>query len=319
MINLPKITDLEVNNKKVLVRADLDVEEDNFASDLRIQSLVPTLDHLKSKNAKIVVIGHRGRPTGEAKKDQQLSLKFLEPFFNKWEAQVKENLRFDPREERNDFEYAKELALLGEVFINEAFAASHREHASIVGIPKLLPHAAGLRFIAEVENLSRGFNNPTRPVISIIGGAKEDKLNYLEGLAEISDSVLIGGALPKFIAEDSSLRANPKFLVANLIADKEDLTVHSIEEMEKKIESAGTILLAGPMGKFEEEGHSQGTKRVFEKVAASPAFKIVGGGDSLRAVKIFSLEEKFNWVSVGGGAMLEFITKKTLSGIEALK
>jgi phosphoglycerate kinase len=319
MINLPDINSVDVAGKRVLVRADLDVNSVGFENDLRIQSLLPTLDLLRSKNAQIILLGHKGRPASGEAGGVDLSLGFLQPFFDKWGAEVKENLRLDQGEEENNAEYAAKLAALGEVYINEAFAASHREHASIVGVPKLLPHAAGLRFVAEVTNLSKVFEAAKKPVVTIVGGVKEDKLTYLNPLAEISDYVLVGGALPNFISDDSMYRVDARFLVANLNPDKEDLTIRSIENFEAEIAKAGTILLTGPMGKYEEGGHLMGTKRVFEAVANSPAFKISGGGDTIKAINSLGLSEKFDWLSVGGGATLEFITKKTLPGIEALQ
>ncbi len=321
MINLPKITDLDVSNKKVLVRADLDVDT---SETYRLETLLPTLKYLFSKSSKIILIGHRGRPEGKIV--EELKMKPVEEELRKIaggiEFEVLENLRFDPGEEANDLEYAKKLALLGDVYVNEAFGNSHREHTSIVGLPKLLPHAAGLRFIEEVDNLSKVFDNPKRPVLFIVGGSKRDKLDYIENLKLIADKILVGGRLPDYLGDNTvsirSLDENQKTVVANLIMDKEDITLNSIEVFEEEIKKAGTIVLAGPMGKYEDEGHRQGTERIFKAVAASNAFKITGGGDSLSVLSIYNLKDKFDWVSVGGGAMLEFLAKRTLPGIEAL-
>lgn len=313
MTNLPKITDLDVAGKRVLVRADLDVVG---GEDYRLEALGPTLDFLSGKDAKIVVIGHRGRPEG--KFDSSLSTKEFQPFFDKWGARVEENLRFDPGEGANDFDYAKKLASLGDVYVNEAFATSHRNAASITSLPKLLPHAAGFRFVKEVENLSRVLENPQQPVVFIIGGAKKDKLDYLEDIKKIADKVLIGGRLPEYIPEYIEKIANDKLLVANLLPDKEDLTMNTILKFGEEIEKAGTVVLAGPMGKFEEEGHRQGTERIFKAVVNSRAFKVAGGGDTESAISLLGLRDQFDWVSVGGGAMLQFLAKGTLPGIEAL-
>lgn len=316
MINLPKITDLEVSGKRVLLRLDLDCEPD--PNDLRIIASEETLDYLEEKGAQIIIIAHKGRPDGRV--DESLSLKPFQSIFDKWGAKVEENLRFDPGEEKNDPEFAKKLASLGDgyhgvassAYVNEAFANSHREHASIVGLPKLLPHAAGLRFAKEVENLSKVLNNPKRPVVFIIGGVKKDKLDYLPLLEKIADKVLVGGRLPAY-AEISN-----KFLVANLLPDKEDLTINSMEKFEEEIAKAGTIILAGPMGRYEDEGHRRGTERIFKAVASSKAFRVAGGGDTEKAVEVLNLPKEFDWVSVGGGAMLEFLAKGTLPGIQAL-
>lgn len=310
-MNLPKLSDLDVSGKKVLLRADLDID---VGENYRLEAFLPTLEYLSSKSAKIILLGHRGRPGGVY--DDSLSLRPVENELRKIAAginfEVLENLRFDPGEEKNDPEFAKRLASLGDIFVNEAFGNSHRVHASIVGLPKLLPRAAGLRFVKEVENLSKVLNNPKRPVVYIIGGVKKDKLDYLPLLEKIADKILVGGRLPAY-AEISN-----KFLVANLQPDKEDITLNSIERFEEEIAKAGTIVLAGPMGRYEDKEHRQGTERIFKAVASSKAFRVAGGGDTEKAVEVLSLSKKFDWVSLGGGAMLEFLVNKTLPGIEAM-
>ena len=311
----PKLTDANVKDKRVIVRADLDFDPTDL-NNLRLTSLTPTLDYLKQENCVITIIGHRGRPEGKV--DETLSLKPFESYFAKWGAKVLENLRFNPGEESNSEEFAGQLAEGQDFFINEAFAVSHREHASIVGLPKLLPHAAGLRFAEEVKNLSTVFENPTRPVVMIISGVKDDKLSYMDDFLKFADQILIGGRLPDYIHDTSPLRKDPKVIVADLIGDKEDITIHSIEKFVPIIEKAATVVVSGPTGKFEEEGHRLGTQRIFEAVANSRAFKIAGGGDTENAIALLNLKDKFNWISVGGGAMLEFLAKGTLPGIEAL-
>ena len=317
-MNLPKLTDLDVANKKVLVRADLDID---VGEDYRLCALLPTLEYLSSKSAKIILLGHRGRPEGKVV--EKLKIKPVEDELRKITSgisfEILENLRFNPGEEKNDTEYAKSLALLGDVYVNEAFANSHREHASIVGLPKLLPHAAGFRFALEVENLSKVFDNPKRPVLFIVGGSKKDKLNYIENLKSIADKILVGGRLPDYLQDTRYPIPDTKIIVANLLPDKEDLTINSIEKFEEEIKKAGTIVLAGPMGKYEDKGHRQGTERIFKAVAASSAFKIAGGGDTEKAVEVLNLSKEFDWVSLGGGAMLEFLAKGTLPGIKALE
>lgn len=319
-MNLPKITDLDVSNKKVIVRADLDIEIEDIEQDLRVQSLIPTLDYLNDKKASIIIIAHRGRPDG--KFDESLSLKPFQPYFDKWGATVEENLRFDPGEESNDPEFTRKVANLGDLYVNEAFASSHREHSSIVGLPKLLPHAVGLRFQSEVDNLSKVFEDPARPLLFIISGLKQDKLDYVKSFETLADKILIGGRLPEFLG-DSALESvrtqNGKTIVGNLVMDKEDVTLNTIEKFEREIEKARTIVLSGPLGRFEDAGHRQGTEKIYKAVAASNAFKVTGGGDTEDAIRLFNLEDKFDWVSVGGGAMLDFISLKTLPGIEALK
>jgi len=344
-MNLPKLQNLSVGGKKVILRADLDVEIGREDEDYRLKALIPTLKYLSDNKARTVIIGHKGRPEGKVTKELS-----LEPvaqrlgelsgyqigFFNGSLKDAKaesekvsgggflclENLRFDIREEKNDQEFAKELASLGDVYVNEAFA-THSLHASTVTLPKLFPHAAGLRFVEEFEKLGAVLENPKRPVLVVIGGAKKDKTDYIEPLKGKADKILVGGRLPEYLGDNTvsirSLDENEKVVIANLMMDKEDITIHSIERFEEEISKAKTIVVAGPMGKYEEEGHRQGTERIFSAVAASQAsFKVAGGGDTIAAIYLLGIEGKFDWISVGGGAMLEFLAKKTLPGIEAL-
>jgi 3-phosphoglycerate kinase len=320
-MDLPKLTDLDISGKRVLLRLDLDTEPD--PNDLRIKSSEETLNYLKEKGAsQIIILAHKGRPEG--KLDEKLSLKPFQPIFDKWGAKVEENLRFDPGEESNDTEFAKKLSLLGDVYVNEAFASSHREHASIVGLPKLLPHAAGFRFQKEVENLSKIFDEPKRPLVFLISGIKEDKLQYVKNFESLADKILVGGRLPDFLGDKAldSVRMQgekDKVIVGNLIMDKEDITLNTIDIFEKEVKKAGTIVVSGPLGKYEDGGHRQGTERVFKAVAENKnAFKIAGGGDTESAIRLLSLSDGFSWISVGGGAMLDFLANKTLPGIEAL-
>jgi 3-phosphoglycerate kinase len=333
-MKLPGVEDFDLFQKKVLVRADLDVDIKKSKVDKRLELLLPTLEYLISKQCEIVVMGHKGRPKFEANNLLDRESFSLEPVSQilenllkeKWgedkvkalRMQMMENLRFNKGEEVNDPDFAKCLAEKGDFYINESFANSHREHASIVGIPKYLPHAAGFRFIQEVDNLSKIFDNPKKPLIFMISGVKEDKLSFVEKLTELGDKVLVAGRLPDFIPDQDKIRNNNKVVIAGLLPDKEDITIHSIEKFEEEIAKAGTIVIAGPIGKYEEEGHRMGTKRVFEAVAESLAFKVAGGGDTEEAISGLNLTQRFNWISVGGGAMLEFLSKGTLPGIQAL-
>ncbi|KKS78177.1 MAG: Phosphoglycerate kinase [Candidatus Woesebacteria bacterium GW2011_GWB1_43_14] len=318
-MKLPSINDFSFKGKRVLLRGDIDVVEGGkITDDTRLLILLPTINNLFQKGAaKITLIGHIGRPGG--KKDEQLSTNHLKSWFEKRvkgdEFVVYENLRFWRGEEENDDGFSRELAELGEVFVNEAFATSHRRHASIVGVPKYLKTVFGFRFLREVENLDKILDSPKKPVIMLIGGVKKGKLDYLEGLKNIADKVLVGGRLPEYLGEDHK---DKKIAVARLMPDKEDITINSIEKFIKILSAAGTIFVSGPMGKFEEEGHMMGTKSVFENIANSKALKIAGGGDTEEAITKLRLNAKFDWISVGGGASLEYLTKRTLPAIEAL-
>lgn len=335
-MKLPGLSDINVAGKRVLVRIDLDVDEDYS----RLEFAESTLDYLLGKMAKLIIIGHKGRPEGKVVSELSLSplasvlggvvgekVNFVNDIVGN-EAQkaaqnlpdgeilLLENLRFDLGEEQNNETFAKNLSSLAEVYINEAFADSHRSHASIVGIPKNLAHAAGFRFVKEVENLSKVLESPRKPVVLVIGGVKKDKIEYINEFSKIADKILVGGLLPIYFKD-----TNPdpsKVIMAQLTPDTEDITVNTIEKFKEEIAKAGTIVVAGVQGKYEDAGHRQGTQVVFEAIAASSAFKIAGGGDAEAAITEFGLNEKFDWISVGGGAMLQFLAKGTLPGIQAL-
>ena len=342
-MDLPKVSDIDVKDKKVLLRLDLDLTDEEInVGNIRLRSALETLNYLISEGSKIVIIGHRGRPSHEASSgetvpsdQEKFSLKPIALvlseltgkevlFEEEGDITLKENLRFDPREESNDPEFAKKLASLGEIYINEAFGVSHREHASIVGVPKLLPGAVGLHFAAEIENLDKVIEHPKRPLVYVISGLKEDKLSYVKAFEPHADKILIGGRLPDFLGDEKLVsvrlrKEDEKLIVGNLIMDNEDITLNTIERFEKEIEKAGTVVLAGPLGRYEDEGHRQGTERVFKAIVASSAIKIAGGGDTEAAISLLGMENKFDWISVGGGAMLDFLAKHTLPGIESLR
>ncbi len=340
---LSSFKELDLSGKKVIVRGDLDISEIS-ENDVRLQRLVPTIKYLMDNKAKIILIGHSGRPQGKV--SNEFSLKPVSDILEKMlqtkinfvydiagieakeesgklqdgQIMMLENLRFDSREEENDETFSKSISELGELYVNEAFSVCHREHASIAGIPKFLDSYVGLNLEKEIENLNKVKEEPERPLVILISGVKDDKLEMIKTLSNLADKVLVGRRLPDFMGDNTeSVRTqNGKIIVGNLVMDKEDITLNTIEKFKEEIAKAKTIVLAGVLGKYEDEGHSQGTKEIFEAVSGSTAFKIVGGGDSLTAVEKYGLTDKFNWVSVGGGAMLEFLTKKTLVGIEVL-
>lgn len=336
MIKLPELEDSDISGKRVLLRLDLDVDEDYS----RIEAAKETFDILKEKNCKVIAIGHYGRPEGTS--NEKYSLKRLFPIVEKITGMrtdfcqeavgekakyavestspgnilLLENLRFYPGEEKNDPEFVKDLASLGEFYVNEAFAVCHREHASITGLSFVLPHAAGVRLQEEIEVLSGILENPKRPVVAVVSGVKKDKIDRIESILDKVDRVLVGGRLPLYYGENNP---NPeKMIMAKLVPDTEDITLHSIERFKEEIAKAGTIILAGVPGKYEDEGHRQGTKEVFNAIANSTAFKVAGGGDAEAAITLLGLNDKFDWISVGGGSFLEFLAKGTLPGIEAL-
>lgn len=336
---LPSVKDLSVSQKTVLLRTNYDVslKEGKIVDTSRIDESLPTLNYLLEQQAKVIILSHLGRPEGEI--NPHLSLKpvaqYLSqllqkeiPLFAKTEEVDKtqpiimlENLRFWPGEENNDLNFTQSLASLGDFFVNDAFACSHRQHASLVGLPKLLPSSFGFDFLKEVEFLSQIKENPRRPVTLILGGAKEDKLEVIEKLLNWADKILIGGKLPQLVSKSYP----EKVIVAQLNAGGKDITLESINQFKEIIKGSGTILWAGPMGVFEEPESEEGTKQIVQAISEIQAFKIVGGGDTEAALTKFNslessnLEENIDFISSGGGAMFEFLAKGTLPGIEAMR
>lgn len=345
-MSLPTINSLQIENKNVFVRCSLDVpiENGNIKDDSRLIASLDTLRKLRDKGAKrIYIAGHMGRPEGDF--DKSLSTKqliewykqnleedvYYIPFMHhdsfhscpilfKTEPHrffLLENLRFWNGEKENNPEFVNSLDSLAEVYINDAFDVSHRDHASITGLPKVIERGAafGESFLKEYSNLEKIRNSPERPFILLLSGVKEDKLNYLDRFLELADKVLIAGKLPDYLDEDYS---HPKAMVAKLIQDKEDITLRSIENFESEIARAKTVVVSGPIGKYEDEGHRQGTERVLTAVANSNAFTLAGGGDTGAALQLLGLEEKFDWVSIAGGAMLDYLADGSLPGIDAI-
>jgi phosphoglycerate kinase len=305
---------------KVLVRCDLDVpiEHGIIREKYRLDNLLPTLNYLKQKKAQIIVMGHIGKPKG--KHDDKLSTAQLQPYFDKQlgtgSVVLLENLRFDPREESNDLKFAQGLAKLAKVYINESFATCHRKHASIVGVPQFIPSFAGFRLIREVEVLSKAIRNPDKPLVAIIGGAKiESKLPVINKFLDIADAVLAGG---KIGMEWQGAVPEKLHLPADYAKGNKDIGLKTTSGYIKIIETAKTIVWAGPMGLYEEPPYNKGTGLIAKAITDSSAYSIIGGGDTIAAVNSFDLLDNFNFASTGGGAMLEFLSKGTLPGLEVL-
>jgi len=338
----PSLEDFNFKGKKALLRTNYDVPLKKVQSSNskvqsweienaeRIEESFRTIRYLvKSGAKKVVIISHLGRPEGKCV--SELSLKAVAEYIDEklgrevpdgCEVYLRENLRFDLGEESNDAVFARELAKLGDVFVNDAFACCHRRHASIVGVPGLLPSLFGFDCAEEIRTLDKVRNEAKRPVVAVFGGAKEDKLEAALGLAGWADWVLIGGRLPQ-LRETGDVRSETqsgrqKIQWAELREDGKDISEKSAKEFAEIIGKAGTVVWAGPMGVYEEAGAETGTKIIGTAVAESGAFKVVGGGDTETALVKFNLAEKIDYISSGGGAMLEFLAKGTLPGIEAI-
>ncbi|HEY4695202.1 MAG TPA: phosphoglycerate kinase [Candidatus Nanoarchaeia archaeon] len=326
------VKEADVAGKRVIVRCDFDVPvEDGAVKDrTRIEKNIETLKLLLQNQAKLFLVSHLGRPVNQ---DPNFSLKIVQPVLEErlskkivfqqdlesvtsGEIVLLENLRFWEEEEKNDLEFAKKLASCGEVFVFECFSAAHRAHASIATLPTLLPSYAGLKFEKEMVELERILKNPQHPLIAIIGGAKiETKLPAITNISKVADKVLVGGRL-MFEIDKNNL--SPNVVVASDHVDEKDIGPQTLESFGNEIEKAKMIVWNGPMGKYEEEKYRAGTLKLAEMVAGSLAYKIVGGGDTISALEGLGLLEKMDFVSVGGGAMLEFLSGKRLPALEAL-
>ncbi len=387
------IDEVDISNKTVLLRADFDVSLNKnltIANDARIQHNLPTIKYLLGKGNKLICVAKLDRPK---RKDPNLSLKIVverlhtylpdykitlvddfltaDPavFRNQLDKEivVLENIRFYPEEKRNDSDFAKKLAALGDVYVNDAFAMTHRIEASIVGITNYLPSYGGLLLKKEIDIISKTLQNPKKPVVTIIGGAKiSTKINLIGKLTQIANYVLIGGGLAntffsaqgydigKSIRDYESVEAakrllfsaaqtNTSIVLPTDVIESNDLdSIHgerlkNINDIAKDyyiadigpetearfgaiIAQARTIIWNGPMGYIENPLFMRGTDFIYYSITQNQnATSLVGGGDTLSAISKKEFLDKITHISTGGGAMLEFIEKGTLPGIEALK
>jgi phosphoglycerate kinase len=316
-----------IENKKVLLRLDIDVplEKGVIQDDTRLLAAMDTLGLCLGFASSVTICGHLGRPGG--KEDPNLTVKpivdWLEEGYGhiqlpEGKLHILENLRFEPGEDASDPTFAKELASHGDFYVYEAFA-SHRPAASTTIVPTLLPHAAGLRFAREVEELTQVRNNPIRPMVAILGGAKvEDKLPVIKVMAEKADVVLVGGKLAAEIKEKGIEGLGANVMVGKLTEDGFDISDETASAWANLLKTAKEVVWNGPLGKFEDDKYSN-TKKVAQAIVDSGAKSIIGGGDSISAATKYGLIDKFTFVSTGGGAMLKLLADGTLPTIEAPK
>jgi phosphoglycerate kinase len=344
----------------VLVRTDFNVpmEDGRITDDRRVRASLPTLDWLLERGAQVTVASHLGRPKGApdpryAMDPVRQRLAELAPG-----VELMDNLRFDPGEEANDPAFVERLVEGQDLYVNDAFGAAHRAHASIVGPPTLLPSAAGRLLAREVEVLGQLLASPTRPFIAILGGAKvSDKLGVIRSLLEKVDAVVVGGGMCfTFLAAlghpvgDSLVEPDQVEVCRELLDSGRRVVVptdvvamgpgeeirqfgRSIPEGWKgldigpgtaaefidEIASARTVLWNGPMGMFEDDRFAAGTRAVADAMAVARGFTVVGGGDSAAAMDRFGLADQVDFVSTGGGAALELIELGDLPGLQALR
>jgi phosphoglycerate kinase len=363
---LPLLEDLgDVAGKRVLVRTDFNVPLETAADgtrtitdDFRIRAALPTIEWLRERGATVVTASHLGRPKG--KPDEKYSMAPVRARLAELAPGVEllENLRFNPGEEGNDDGFVAELIEGVDAYVDDAFGAAHRAHASIVGPPKHVPSAAGRLLQREVEMLGSLRAKPRRPFVAVLGGAKvSDKIGVIEALSEVVDAFIVGGAMCfTFLAAqgkpvgDSLCERDQVDTCAKLLAGKVpihlpddivgldaagnfatwgtrlpegakgfDIGPGSAAAFADIIAEAGTVFWNGPMGMFEDDRFASGTRTVAHAMADTKAFTVVGGGDSAAALAQFRLDDEVDHVSTGGGASLELLELGDLPGLAALR
>lgn len=385
---MPNMQDLSLDNKRVIIRVDLNVPIENgkVQNDSRILAILSTLKMALEKNARIILLSHLGQPIA-GQYSENFSLKPVAArlqellqhpvrFEKDWlegvhllpkEIVLCENVRFNPGEMENDMNLAKKMANLCDVFIMDAFATAHRAQASTVGIAKYAPiAAAGLLLTKELQALDQALKNPKRPLVAIVAGAKvSSKLPILKSLIRLVDVLIVGGGIANtFIAaegyavgeslyeadlipiaqqlmkeaienkvtllipsdvvlatelsENAPARLSP---IQDIHKDEKiaDVGPTSLQQYEKYLKNAGTILWNGPLGIFELTPFSKGTETLANIIAHSKAFSIAGGGETLAAIDKYKIADKLSYISTGGGAFLEYLEGKTLPGVAALE
>lgn len=378
-----KMSDLDLAGKRVLIRQDLNVplsKSGEVTSDQRIKASLPTIEMALKQGAKVMIMSHLGRPT-EGEYEEQYSLAPVArhmgqllgrdiPLVKNWvdgfdsDAQVVmlENVRFNPGEKKNDDALSRKMAKLCDVYVMDAFGTAHRAQASTHGVARYAPVAcAGPLLAGELEALGKAMDNPARPMVAIVGGAKvSTKLTVLESLSKVCDQLIVGGGISNtFVAArgynvGNSLHEKDLIPQAKALMDKLDIpepvdvrtgtefsadavaTVKAVDQVQDNeeimdlgpetaarfaevIKNAKTILWNGPCGVFEFDNFAQGTRDIAEAIAESGAFSVLGGGDVIAAVQKFGMEDRFSYISTGGGAFLEFVEGKTLPAVEILE
>jgi phosphoglycerate kinase len=393
--SLATLDDLEVENQRVLVRVDLNVPLEpgptgpRVADDTRIRAALATIDELRRRGARLVLVSHLGRPAG---RDPQLSMRpvaerlaqltgapvklapavigadvrALTEKLGRGEMLMLENVRYEPGEKRNGPEMVSALAELADVYVNDAFGTAHRAHASTEGIAHRLPSCAGRLMESEVRELRSIIEQPERPLVTVLGGAKvSDKIGVVARFLQIADVLCIGGAmsfpflaaqghpvgaslcadgdlepaqralaiasespcrleLPQdlLLAERPEADAEPRALDGVDVPDGWiglDIGPRTAERYAREIAGAKTVFWNGPMGRFELEQFAGGTRAVAEALAAAPATTVVGGGETVAALRRFGLQDRVTHVSTGGGATLELLEGRELPGLQALQ
>lgn len=337
---LKRVEQAEVKGKRVVVRVDWNVtigKSLQIVDDTRIVRTLPTIKLLIANGAKqVVLLSHLGK--AEEKRSIEPVVRYAEQLLGEEirlhrtvgrckndtvsRIMMLENVRLWEGEDSNDPDFARELASLGEIYVNEAFGECHRESASIVGITKFLPSYGGLWLEEEVGAVLRVRENPEHPFVVVMGGAKvEDKLPLLKLLAERADTILVGGKLANELqGERIKLSGKAKVILPVEGPDILDIGEETRKIFAQEIAKAKTIVWNGPMGKVEDERYRVGTNAIFEAIVANEeAYTLVGGGDTLAAVGREEQITRIDHVSTGGGAMLALLEKGDLPGLRVLE
>ncbi len=365
---LSQIPGKKLSGKTVILRLDLNIQNNELKNSLRLQRSAATVMYLLRNKCSVVILSHKGRPDMKSKDAVKLSLKpignelekiigqkihfisfadfknAVKILSNKKQGEVflVENLRFWKGEEKNDVKFAKNLSKLGDIYVNDAFAVSHRKNASVDAITGFIPSYAGLELESELEAFKKVIIKPKKPLVLIIGGVKiSDKIGVIKKFITKADWVLTGGGVAntffaakgipvgKSVFDKDSLSLAKKWTLNKKIVFPEDVSVDSGEILDigpktvahysKIISNAKTVIWNGPMGMIEKEKYQAGTVGLVKSMARSKDFSIVGGGETTSLILEKNLQSNISFLSVGGGAMLEYLSGKKLPGIEALK
>lgn len=334
----------------MLLRADFNVplrENGEVVDDFRIQAILPTAQYVLSQGGKLILMSHLGDPEG--KREERLRLNNVQKKLQEHlsvlvtmatdcvgeevEQQVKsmkagevlllENLRFHKEEEENDQEFTKALARLGDLYISDAFGVLHREHASVVSLPKLLPQAGGLLLQKEIEGLQKLLGNPERPMVAIIGGRKiESKVPVIDKIAALADELLLGNLLAREVKKQEIVLKSPSKIIFppdGLPVGKEyDIGPKTRQLFVSRVKEAKTVFWSGPLGKYEEQEYAEGSKIVAQAIAKERSYAVAGGGNLLDFLGRYGLRDKFDHISTGGSSMLTFLAGEQLPGLKAL-
>ncbi len=346
-MHISKIQDVNLEGRKVLVRADFNVAILNgkVQERFKLEACKGSVDFLAAqKGTKIALASHLGRPDGkinpefslqQIKEELEKILKrevifvadcignvVKEALDNLKEGQVLllENVRFHEGEEKNEADFAKSLAENFDAFINDAFSVCHRDQASVTGVTKFIPSFAGVWLQEEIKNLNKVLHEPQLPATAIIGGAKiETKLPLIKKFEETYTHILVGGKVANEALDQNIQFSSKVILPVDFAENRLDIGPKTIEKFKEIISTSKVIVWNGPMGKFEEAPYDQGTRQILDIIAESDNYTLIGGGESVQVLEERNLMSSISFVSTGGGAMLEYLSGNSMPGIAALR